>query len=598
MTARHRAEETRAKERAAVVRAIRRRKSLGLSLWCRAVRVEDRDLELAAARCFQNWGNALRVAGLNADVVARRRKWTAEQVVARIRDLSRQGAPLNHGAVGKVDQGLTGAAMKLLGSWDNALRAAGFDPSVIRVCRGPWARSEIIKIIQTRVTVQSPMSQRRLVPASTVSAIKRLFGPFKVALRQAGVLHLGKPYYRWSRPVVLKAIHDRVRGDQPINCLAVAKDDPNLYEAACRHLGGWHEALRVAGFDPNRIRRKPPPWTAQSVLDEIRRRVAAGEPPAVCISAIRPESLVRGCRRFFGSWHEAVIAAQLDKMRPDNRGRRRGNGAASAHSWIQLAISCIAHRWISGRDEVLEAIRKRQRDGLPLNRMAVFWSHRSLDNAILRVFGSWDRAMQAAGIDPDGVRLHRRWSREKVIAELCQRAERGHSLCSFAVQKSDKSLAHAARHWFSSWNDALRCAGFDPEKHRERGPRWTCERVVRIIQDIHAGGGKVNGKAFASQSIVIAGAQLFGSWDAALFAAGFDPLKIRELRRPWTPDELLQEIQRKHHAGEPLNGRQVLPSTLYIRGRSFFGSWDAALTAAGLDPATVRKGAARKGTAK
>jgi hypothetical protein len=42
------------------------------------------------------------------------------------------------------------------------------------------------------------------------------------------------------------------------------------------------------------------------------------------------------------------------------------------------------------------------------------------------------------------------------------------------------------------------------------------------------------------------------SWDDALRAAGLNPSAIRLHREPWTPDQVLQEIQRKAQAGEPL----------------------------------------------
>jgi hypothetical protein len=82
---------------------------------------------------------------------------------------------------------------------------------------------------------------------------------------------------------------------------------------------------------------------------------------------------------------------------------------------------------------------------------------------------------------------------------------------------------------------------------------------------------------------------LLGSWDAALEAAGLDPDDIRVYRKPWTREEIILEIQRKHRQGEALNAKDVSPHSLRSRGTVFFGSWDAALTIAGLDPSKIRK---------
>jgi len=117
--------------------------------------------------------------------------------------------------------------------------------------------------------------------------------------------------------------------------------------------------------------------------------------------------------------------------------------------------------------------------------------------------------------------------------------------------------------------------------------------VIRGIQQIHAGGGKVNHAALGRNSISRAGVLLFGSWDAALKAAGLDPDDIRVYRKPWTPEEVILEIQRKHRHGEALNAKNVSSYSLRRRGKVFFGSWDAALTNAGLDPSKIRKNSSR-----
>ena len=245
------------------------------------------------------------------------------------------------------------------------------------------------------------------------------------------------------------------------------------------------------------------------------------------------------------------------------------------------------------KSDVLKAILKREQDGLALNSTAVLRQDRVLHNAIRREFSSWDQAMRAAGIDPEGIRNHRRWSREAVVSRIRQLASQGKDLNSHAIQRSEATLISAASRLFLSWDEALECAGIDPEVWRRRVPTWTRERVIEAIQTIRASGGKVSHTALRRNSVSHAGCLLFCSWDDALRAAGLVPEQNRVRRRPWTPDEIVQEIQRKSRAGEPLNARDVSPHSLRSRGTEFFGSWDAALTAAGLDPARVRRSKTR-----
>ena len=248
---------------------------------------------------------------------------------------------------------------------------------------------------------------------------------------------------------------------------------------------------------------------------------------------------------------------------------------------------------IAGRREVLKAILKCEHDGLPLNRAALLREDRDLHNAILRTFPSWDHALRAAGIDPDRIRSHRRWSRQAVIQRILELASQGRPLNAGAVQKAEATLASAALRWFRCWNDALDAAGIDPARWSRRVPTWTRDRVIQAIQEIHSRGGTVSHAALRRNSVTRAATLLFGSWDAALRAAGLDPDEVRIYRKPWTSDEVMQEIQRKARMGAPLNAKNVSPYSLRCRGRIFFGSWDAALAAAGLDPAKVRKSKSR-----
>ena len=74
-----------------------------------------------------------------------------------------------------------------------------------------------------------------------------------------------------------------------------------------------------------------------------------------------------------------------------------------------------------------------------------------------------------------------------------------------------------------------------------------------------------------------------------LRAAGIDPASVRRRRRAWTAQEVVKEIRRKSRAGEPLNAMDVRPPGIRGAASRLFGSWNAALRAAGLDPARIRR---------
>jgi len=307
------------------------------------VLVEDRPLARAAIRLFQNWGNALRAAGMDAEVVLRRRKWTPAKIVERIQDLAHQGVALNQKSVAGVDKGVLVAAHKFLGSWVDALRQAGYDPDAVRKTRRPWTKSQIIQVLQERADHHLPLTQNALSQTSILCGAKRLFGTLNAALRQAGLLHKVPRRPCWSRATVVATIRERHRTNLPLHSAGVARLAPSLHCAAKKYFRGWDPALRAAGLDPSRIRRARPPWTPELVIEEIRRRIEAG----VSLTAgtlNRPESLMRACRRFFGSWEDAVWTAG------PNKGPRP-----------------VTRTPLTNKADILRAILQREQRGLPLN---------------------------------------------------------------------------------------------------------------------------------------------------------------------------------------------------------------------------------------
>jgi hypothetical protein len=193
--------------------------------------------------------------------------------------------------------------------------------------------------------------------------------------------------------------------------------------------------------------------------------------------------------------------------------------------------------------------------------------------------------MRTAGIDPATVRKSRPWSRESIILRIKELARQGKNVSSH----SEATLAVAASSRFSSWDEALRCAGINPEDQRKRVPTWTRKSVIQAIREIRAAGGKLGHAALKGNSVTHAAKLLFGSWDGALRAAGLDPNTIRLHRCPWTAEAIMREIRRKSRLGEPLNAASVEPYSLRERATQLFGSWDGALAASGLNPAGVRK---------
>jgi len=246
-------------------------------------------------------------------------------------------------------------------------------------------------------------------------------------------------------------------------------------------------------------------------------------------------------------------------------------------------------RW--DRAQVVLALRERQANGQRLNLHAVRRSQSGLARAIVTTFGSHDQALRAAGIDPAAVRKRKTWNKAAIIKALRDRKRRGLGLSSAEMINTDCPLACAMNCYFGSHDKALLAAGIDPDSARLRGRPWDQAKVVQALRDRHARGLQLNRQAIRNSDgrLEHAIAARFPSHDAALRAAGFDPIAVRKLTT-WDKGSIIKELHDLRDRGLPLNAgaiNQSIPSLEWAM-RKHFGSHDAALRAAGIDPNATR----------
>jgi hypothetical protein len=188
-------------------------------------------------------------------------------------------------------------------------------------------------------------------------------------------------------------------------------------------------------------------WSKEEIALEILRIYAAGEELNYGSVQKKHLKLLRAATRYFGSWKEAIEFAGLDY---DQIRRYR--------VWTE--------------DKILDTIRKYHREDKDLS-----WRHVStvldppLAAAAIRSsrFGSWQKALEEAGLNYDEIRRHRYWDDEIVVSELRDLAEQGESLRVSDVTERNPALVAAARRRFDGWYEAVEAAGFDEEEARKGG---------------------------------------------------------------------------------------------------------------------------------
>jgi len=174
------------------------------------------------------------------------------------------------------------------------------------------------------------------------------------------------------------------------------------------------------------------------------------------------------------------------------------------------------------REKIIREILRRESAGQPLDVGGRDPVEYSLYNAAARVFGSWRNAVMAAGISPDKARVRDPWPPPRILASIRSLARRKRPLRPTELKRRYYSLLAAARRCFGSWPKAVVAAGVDPQKLKRVGP-WTKDRIVEAILKRALHSQPLNSHAVRPKSLVEAGARAFGSWGAALEAAGIKP---------------------------------------------------------------------------
>ena len=222
--------------------------------------------------------------------------------------------------------------------------------------------------------------------------------------------------------------------------------------------------------------------------------------------AKKMQSLVSAAAYHYGSYRGAVEAAGIDYAEVVRRPR-----------WSKTSI--------------VQLLKEAKRAGEELHWSAVTKRRDELGKAAFaslqpRLFGSWDRALHAAGLDSDHVNRYRKWDRNTVIAELKSRAREGDALNSGAIQREDPGLHAAAVRHFVGYDQALRAAKLDPVKVRQRKV-WEKSDVVRGLKQAKKLGKSLSDSALRRDQPALYGAaiRLFGSFTAARTAAGIKAKK-------------------------------------------------------------------------
>lgn len=314
-----------------------------------------------------------------------------------------------------------------------------------------WDKDSIVQAVKKLAAQGESLAPRdiRIKDQRLFGAASYHFGSWGKAVEAAGfdykailaaskekVLAVRKPKGFWDGPKVLAAIQERLSEGKPLNSLAVQLDDGPLVAAAVRHLGSWERAIELAtGLSYGEVRLVDE-WDEKKVIEYIKERHRQGKSLRGSVVLREANALYGAARIRFGSWQAAIEEAGLPYL-----------DVATSWRWDEPRLHAALHEWAASCEL-----------GLP----------RRLQSPVRRLYGSWEEALKAAGLDPKLVEeksLRRTWTKAQVIQAIKERAKEGKSLLQTDVRKDDVRLLEAARRLCGSWVKARALAlGTEPKR--------------------------------------------------------------------------------------------------------------------------------------
>lgn len=383
-----------------------------------------------------------------------------KRLVVKIQRLHRQGRPLNITAVRRSDPRLLAAVygVRPFWGWKRAIEAAGLDYSRIKIhlaetvaCQICWQECGQLSSHLRHAHDMSPTAYRQRHPHAELTSEAIIAQRFRSAVYGPGSATAEVPHWEpvWSPEYVLDRLAEFARRGEPLHCISIVQRERSFYQCVLRYFGKWDLALNAAGLDPatERCVAAKTAWTRRQVVVALKARYAAGHP---CHwSAVKAESnaLARAALKHFGTYDAALRGSHLQPARI-----RR------------IPVRRVPYQTES---DVREGIQRRQFRELPLNSSAMFCGPTRdlpLYMKARRLFGSWRKAVEAAGVSWNTVTravVPHFATAAAVLDEIRRRGQAGQSLLCHDIRRAPDHgnlLYERALKFFGRWNAAVGAA--------------------------------------------------------------------------------------------------------------------------------------------
>ena len=245
------------------------------------------------------------------------------------------------------------------------------------------------------------------------------------------------------------------------------------------------------------------------------------------------------------------------------------------------------------RKTVIRRIVQRETQKRGLTEESVLQEAPELHQLACKWFGTWETALQYAGVNLHRLHVKQEYGPEQVLQKIRECFRLGYKPAAMLMRRHHYQLYKNARKFFGTWREALCAAGVNIRHARLRAAkprRLTTEEIVEALRRWNAAGHSMEWGVVCLQNraLAVMAKGRFNGWRRALVAAGI-PVKTTVHGRPppWNPQRVMERILHRQQEGKPLYEKGVARNArgLWCAAREHFGSWANALAAAGIDPA-------------
>jgi hypothetical protein len=229
-----------------------------------------------------------------------------------------------------------------------------------------------------------------------------------------------------------------------------------------------------------------------------------------------------------------------------------------------------------GKSDWIEAIKKLYKRNGSVFARDLQDNHPQIYSQGVWLLGDWDKALSAAGFNPESMRLRKLWDEDKLAKGIRRLRDQKLPLNAKYVMKNHRKLFDGALRRYGSWPKAL----FTVLGRKHLPDKLFQSRLVllRALRDAL----EKNTKFDVPQSLRLQSEYYFGSLDKAIVVLKND----KRILRGWSERKIIKVISKMHRSKESLayaKVRRTFPA-LASAAESYFGSWGKALYVAGIDP--------------